>query len=99
MLEHVKKILADRMLINDEDYNSIEKNWEKLIEVLSRDEYKTIDVLNQLNEKEILYTSEVFEEISYNLQSLNYIDCLKNIEKKYSNLEISYSVKAAEECI
>ena len=43
------------------------KKREELIEVLSKDEHSTIEVMKQLNEVEILYTSEVFEEIAYNL--------------------------------
>ena len=70
-------------LINDEDDYRIEKCRDELIDALSQDELLTIDILNQLNEKEIMYTSEVFEEIAYNLQSVNYINCLKYIEKKY----------------
>lgn len=49
--------------------------------------------------KEILYTSEVFEEIAYNLQSINYINCLKNIEKKYPSLNIKDAIEVATEFI
>lgn len=82
MLKKVKEILDKRSKINDEDDYRIEKCRDELIDALSQDELLTIDILNQLNEKEILYTSEVFEEIAYNLQSVNYINCLKYIEKK-----------------
>ena len=56
-----------------------------MIEALSKDEHSTIEVLKQLNEVEILYTSEVFEEIAYNLQSRKYIECLKQIQKNFLN--------------
>lgn len=97
MINKVKEILDKRIQINDEDDYRIEKCREELIEVLSRDELLTIDILNQLNEKEILYTSEVFEEIAYNLQSANYINCLKRIEKKYPSLNIRDAVEVATE--
>ena len=58
-----------------------------------------VSILNQLNEKEILYTSEVFEEIAYNLQSVNYINCLKYIEKKYPSLDIKDAIEVATEFI
>lgn len=99
MLKAVKEILDKRAKINDEDDYRIEKCRDELIEVLSRDELLTIDILNQLNEKEILYTSEVFEEIAYNLQSVNYIICLKNIEKKYPSLNIKDAIEVAMEFI
>lgn len=70
-----------------------------MIEVLSKDEHSTIEVLKQLNEVEILYTSEVFEEIAYNLQSRKYIECLKQIQKKFPKLDIMDAIKVAEEYI
>ena len=84
MIMAVKEILNQRFKINDENDYMIEKKREELIEVLSKDEHSTIEVLKQLNEVEILYTSEVFEEIAYNLQSRKYIECLKQIQKKIS---------------
>ena len=99
MLKTVKEILDKRVEINDEDDYRIEKCRDELIEVLSQDELLTIDILNQLNEKEILYTSEVFEEIAYNLQSVSYINCLKNIEKKYPSLNIKDAIEVAMEFI
>ena len=88
-----------RSKINDEDDYRIEKCRDELIDALSQDELLTIDILNQLNEKEILYTSEVFEEIAYNLQSVNYINCLKYIEKKYPSLDIKDAIEVATEFI
>ena len=93
MLKTVKEILDKRAKINDEDYYRIEKCRDELVDVLSQDELIAIDIPNRLNEKEILYTSEVFEEIAYNLQSINYINCLKNIEKKYPSLNIKGFVR------
>ncbi len=99
MLKKVKEILDKRSKINDEDDYRIEKCRDELIDALSQDELLTIDILNQLNEKEILYTSEVFEEIAYNLQSVNYINCLKYIEKKYPSLDIKDAIEVATEFI
>lgn len=95
----VKEILNQRFKINDENDYMIEKKREELIEVLSKDEHSTIEVLKQLNEVEILYTSEVFEEIAYNLQSRKYIECLKQIQKKFPKLDIMDAIKVAEEYI
>jgi len=75
MLKTVKEIINNRRKINDEDDCRIEKCRNELIEVLSQDELLTIEILNQLNDEEILYTSEVFEEVAYNFQSANYINC------------------------
>lgn len=99
MLKIVKEVLAKRREINDEDDYNIEKSREKLIELLSKSETETIDILNQLSELEILYTSEVFEEIAFNLQSVNFITCLKEIQKKYKNIDIEDSIEVAEDYI
>ena len=99
MLKKVKEILDKRSKINDEDDYRIEKCRDELIDALRQDDLLTIDILNQLNEKEILYTSEVFEEIAYNLQSVNYINCLKYIEKKYPSLDIKDAIEVATEFI
>lgn len=99
MLKTVKEILDKRAKINDEDDYRIEKCRDELVDVLSQDELIAIDIPNRLNEKEILYTSEVFEEIAYNLQSINYINCLKNIEKKYPSLNIKDVIEVATEFI
>lgn len=99
MIMAVKEILNQRFKINDENDYMIEKKREELIEVLSKDEHSTIEVLKQLNEVEILYTSEVFEEIAYNLQSRKYIECLKQIQKKFPKLDIMDAIKVAEEYI
>lgn len=95
----VKEILNQRLKINDENDYMIEKKREELIEALSKDEHSTIEVLKQLNEVELLYTSEVFEEIAYNLQSRKYIECLKQIQKKFPELDIMDAIKVAEEYI
>ncbi len=97
MLNEVKKLLAERALIHPENYLEIEKYWNLLIDILSKDEDQTIEVINQLDETEIFYLSEVFEDISENLQSEKYINCLKSIGKKYTNIPIASSIKTAEE--
>ncbi len=99
MIMAVKKILDQRLKINDEDDYMIEKKREELIEILSKDEHRTIEILKQLNGIEILYTSEVFEEIAYNLKSRKYIDCLKQIQKEFPELDILDAIKVAEEYI
>ena len=99
MLKTVREILERRMKLHPEDYYRIEQCRNELIEALSQDEWLTIDILKQLNEKEFLYTSEVFEEIAYNLQSVNYINCLKEIERKFPSLDLKSWVEDAEKCI
>lgn len=99
MLSEVKIVINERIQINDEDDFNIEKCRNKLIDLLSENVIQTISILEQLDENEVLYVSEVFEEIAYNLQSTEYIKCLRDIEKKYPNIDISDSIEVAEEYI
>ena len=97
MLRTVKEIINKRKEINDEDDIRIEECRNELIEVLSQNESKTIDILKQLNDEEILYTSEVFEEVAYNLQSVEYINCLDKIFIKYPHLNIKDAIEVAKD--
>ena len=99
MLSEVKNVINERIQINDEDDFNIEKCRNKLIDFLSENVKQTINILEQLDENEVLYVSEVFEEIAYNLKSTEYIKCLRDIEKKYPNIDISDSIEVAEEYI
>lgn len=99
MLSKVKNVISERIQINDEDDFNIEKCRNKLIDFLSENVKQTINILEQLDENEVLYVSEVFEEIAYNLQSTEYIKCLRDIEKKFPNIDISDSIEVAEEYI
>ena len=92
----VKDVLKKRMNSNDEDDFTIYKYRDKLVELLSKNEEETIKVLCELNEKEVSYVSEVFEEIAEKLQSCNYINILWKLERKFPNLNLKRCVKTAE---
>lgn len=96
MLNTVKNIINKRIKLHEEDYYGIEECRNELIEILSKDELLTIDILNQLDDEEISYVSEVFEEIADNLNSVNYIDCLEKIYIKYPHLLLKYAIEAAK---
>ena len=96
MLNTVKNIINKRVKLHEEDYYRIEECRNELIEILSKDELLTIEILNQLDDEEISYVSEVFEEIADNLNSVNYIDCLEKIYIKYPHLLLKYAIEAAK---
>ncbi|MGG1555628.1 hypothetical protein [Paenibacillus ferrarius] len=77
-------------------YPTIENYREKLIEILSKDSSSTIGFLKSCTKNEILYTSEVFEEIAYNLQSKEYIKCLREIDKQNPELNLTLTIDIAE---
>lgn len=75
-MEKAKRVIYERSLLHFND-PSIECYWESLIEELSQNVNETIVFLESCSRDEVAYVSEVFEEIAYNLQSTEYISCLK----------------------
>ncbi|GHU60484.1 hypothetical protein AGMMS49975_29520 [Clostridia bacterium] len=94
--DNVKNILRDRRLLDSEDYIPIEELWGKLTSLLSENVRQTIDFLDNCSSDEAEWISEVFEDIAYNLQSWDYIDCLKRLLKKYPDANLDSSVQVAE---
>lgn len=92
----IKKILKKRMALNSTDKNNIKECRDEMVSMLSQECGRTMIVLQALNEEEVRYISEVFADIAHNLSDIRYIGCLKRIEAKYPNINLSDSVKKAE---
>lgn len=94
--EEAKKIITERSALSVNDLR-IPVYWEKLTELLARDEKATLNYLNFCNEDEMLWISEVFEDVALQLKSKEYIECLKKIDIKYPNLKLTRHIKIAED--
>ncbi|GIP58306.1 hypothetical protein MKX50_01615 [Paenibacillus sp. FSL W8-0186] len=97
-VSHVKDLLKERSeleLNNPKLYDY----WTAFTELLSRDIDQTIEFLDSCTEEEIYWLSEVFEDISYKVNSRAFIDCLKRLENKYPNIDLADDIKSAEDCI
>lgn len=99
LYEQIKKVLSRREKVHLEDDYAIQKCWNELIELLSKDEDNTIECLCLCTSNEVGWLSEVFEEIAYSLQSRRYIECLKKLDAKYPKLNLSICVLVAEDYI
>lgn len=95
LYEQIKEILSRREILHTEDDYGIQKCWEELIEILSKDEDSTIECLYLCTSDEVNWLSEVFEDISYNLQSRRYIECLKKLDIKYPELNLTKCIATA----
>lgn len=93
------KIIAERKSKDIEDDYGIQTCWDKMIHVLSNDIYETVAYLENCSEEEIYFISEVFEDISEQLQSKQYIDCLKKLDKKFPDLSMTKDIDLAGEYI
>ncbi len=90
------ELINERKALHPND-PTIEKYWIKLTEILSKDSTETIELFDNCSEEEIMYLSEVFEDVAYNLQNTSYIECLERLLLKYPNIPIVYSVKTAKQ--
>ncbi|MEI4801712.1 hypothetical protein ACIGHG_03285 [Bacillus sp. NPDC077411] len=97
LINRVKEVISERMSIHPNYSFGIEHCWNKLINLLSEDTQKTIEVLKELDEEQVLYVSEVFEDIAYKLQSQDYINELEKLEKKFPNLNLASFVETAKD--
>lgn len=98
------KILMDEIIIErkkkhmEDDYG-IQECWNKMIAVLSQDVYETIAYLESCSEDQMYYVSEVLEDVSAKLQSKDYILCLRKLDEKFPDLQMTEDIDLAEEMI
>lgn len=91
------KILAERKEKNIEDDYGIQDCWGKMVEILSKDVHETVAYLECCSEEDIYFISEVFEDVSEQLQSKEYIDCLRKLDEKFPSLNMTKDIDLAEE--
>lgn len=92
-------ILNKRKKLNINDDLGIENSWNEIIAVLSENEANTIKYLESCNKDDLYWISEVFEDIAENLQSKLFIKCLRKLDEKYPELEMTNDIDIAESYI
>ncbi|GGI17977.1 hypothetical protein [Gottfriedia solisilvae] len=92
----VRKLIEERSNLHMNDPKMYEY-WDWLTELLSINVSDTIKFLNSCSEREIYWISEIFEDISAKVSSIDYIECLKELDKKFPNLMLSNVIKIAED--
>jgi len=95
-VEKIRKVIGERALLHDNDPR-IEQKWEELIALLSEDENLTLNFLQVCTKMELLFVSEVFEEVAYNLQSKKYIELLYSLDQRFPDLNLKTHIQIAEE--
>ena len=85
MKETITKIIEQiqQKHLNDP---TIKDDYLEIISILSTSDERTVTILNELNSNQIDSISTIFEEVSANLQSKRFIDCIKKIAKKYPSI-------------
>ena len=77
-------IISERKSKNIEDDYGIQNCWNKMIDILSKDINETVAYLENF-----YFISEVFEDVSEQLQSKEYIECLRKLDDKFPNLDMT----------
>lgn len=93
----VDQILQKRKALHDED-PAVYVYWEKLADVLGRDEEATIKFLNSANADEVDWISEVFEEIALKLNSPQFVATLEKLQIKFPGLDLQWQIVVAKRC-
>ena len=91
LINERKKLLRDDRRINE--------IWDELMQIFSEDEKATIEYLNSCSESQLEWISEVFEDISENLQSEDFIDTLEKLQKKFPDLDLEMDISYAKEAL
>ncbi|MET1255835.1 hypothetical protein [Aliikangiella maris] len=99
LISEIKVIVEQVNKLHPED-PKVYEYWEKLTELLSKDECSTISLLNDLDDSEIVEDlSSVFDDVSKNLQSNDFILCIESLEKRYPDLMLEHMVQAAKDAL
>lgn len=92
-------ILNKRKKLNLNNDYGIQTSWNEIIEVLSEYEENTIRYLENCSKEDLYWISEVFEDIAEILQSKELINCLRKLDKKFPELEMTNDIDIAESYI
>ena len=96
----MKDLIKTLKSLDMHDHISIQKIWDKEIEVMSFSLEDTINYLNSASEEEIYWCSSVWDDISRIFKSEKLINAMKKCKEKYpsisKNLEIDikYAIEA-----
>jgi len=97
--EDMAKIIEERKKKHIEDDYGIQECWEKIIDILSSDVQQTVVYLENCTQEELYYISELFEDISQRVQSPVFIECLRKLDEKFPELEMTQDIDLAESYI
>lgn len=88
-----KEIIQKRAEIDSEWYTEIEKIWDKMISLFSKDIEKTISFIKtDCTADAFVWLSEIFEEIAEKTQSKEFIDSLYETAKKFPDETKQYNI-------
>lgn len=78
---------------------NLDEYWDVIVNELSESLDDTKEYLNKCNKDEIEFISGYFEDVSYNLQSKEFIAFLKELQKRHPNIRMNKEIQWAEDVI
>ena len=87
-----REIIKKRASIDDEWYTEIEKYWEKMTELFSKDINKTIQFLDVCTADEFSWLSEIVEDIAKRSHSKEFVAALRKTADKYPEETKEYNI-------
>lgn len=94
----IEKIIEERKSFRSDDFRISEK-WEELTQIFARNEKETIEYLNNCSKEKIYWISEVFDDISEQLQSAGFIECIEQLAIKYPDLDLEVDIMYAKKAL
>lgn len=94
----IEKIIKERKEMHPDDPRVIEK-WNELTQIFIQNEESTIAYLNSCCKENIDWISEIFEDISEQLQSYRFIECIEQLSIKYPDLNLEQDILYAKEVL
>jgi hypothetical protein len=73
--------------------------WEEITELMASDEEQTIRLLRDSSEDEVLWFTEVFDDIVARFKSENFAKVLEELSTKYPNLNLAQFIIDAKKYI
>ncbi|NTU19573.1 hypothetical protein HPY28_04465 [Brevibacillus sp. HB1.2] len=92
----IKRLIKERSELHLND-PKVYEFWGKLTEILSANVLETIEFFDTCTEQEAYWLSEIFEDISARVNSQDFIECIKRVDRKYPELLLAKDIKVAEE--
>lgn len=99
MEERIRKLIEQRKKLNMNDDKGIQNCWEEITDILSDNEVNTITYLDNCSKDDVYWISEVFEDISQNLQWHKFIECLRRLDLKFPELDMTKDIDLAADYI
>jgi len=92
-------LIEKRKNIDPQNEYQIQQCWDEELDVLTVSLENTINYLNQASEEEILWVSEIFDDLVVCFKSKLLIDIYRAVQTKYPNIskDIEIDIRYAEE--